>query len=723
MKKKFLALTLVAVMMFSLALAVVADTPSRPYPEGNFGPASNETSHEYSIINALKFQPKFIQVSAGYGHTVAIADDGRLWAWGDNYSGKLGDGTNTSIKTPKQINTSRKFTQVSAGYSFTVAIDDGGNLWTWGWNGGGQLGDGTNEAKNAPVQIAPGRKFVQISAGTAHTVAIDSGGNLWTWGMNNFGQLGDGTNTDRNEPVQIQPGVKFIQVAAGSDQTLAIADDNRLWTWGRNDYGQLGDGTNTDRTKPVRIMPDVKFTQVAAGDYHTVAIDGDDSLWTWGANSEGQLGDGTNTERNVPAQIPIKTKFIQISAGWGHTVAITDENDNLWAWGANHHGQMAYGMNESVNTPTHISTKMKFTQLSAGAFYTMGINDGGALWAWGDNFYGQLGDGTTISRDFPVRIKVSIFTIVKPIIISFEQISFSDVIFTADAADVNLYSLQGVTLGDRALRENVDFEISEGELALKAEYLETLEPGTHTFTLEFGDGENATIELTIAEAAEETDTTEEPETTTEAAEPTTEPPTEEEEEESAPLPPKPFSFTDVPESEWYYNDVKIAYESGLISGKSDTSFAPGDNLTYAEAVKLAACMHQLYTEGKVTLAPGAGEWYDAYVAYAKTNGIISKDYAWNTPATRAGYMEIFASALPDDALAAINTVPGGSIPDVPMTHAQAGAIYKLYRAGILQGVDPATHECNPASNIRRSEVAAILTRMMNPEKRVEFTMV
>ena len=183
-----------------------------------------------------------------------------------------------------------------------------------------------------------------------------------------------------------------------------------------------------------------------------------------------------------------------------------------------------------------------------------------------------------------------------------------------------------------------------------------------------------------------------------------------------------FPFTDVKPGDWFYNDVKTAYEMGLINGKTPTLFAPGDNLTYAEAVKLAACMHQKYTTGSVTLANATPTWYQSYVDYAKANGIISKDYNWSAQATRAGYMEMFANALPDSALAPFNTVPDGSIPDVPMAHPQAAAIYKLYRAGILQGVDTVTHSCNPGSNIRRSEVAAILTRMMNPSERVSFSM-
>lgn len=54
-----------------------------------------------------------------------------------------------------------------------------------------------------------------------------------------------------------------------------------------------------------------------------------------------------------------------------------------------------------------------------------------------------------------------------------------------------------------------------------------------------------------------------------------------------------FKFTDVKESDWFYKEVKNAVETGLINGKSETIYAPEDNLTYAEAVKLAACMHQL----------------------------------------------------------------------------------------------------------------------------------
>ena len=188
-----------------------------------------------------------------------------------------------------------------------------------------------------------------------------------------------------------------------------------------------------------------------------------------------------------------------------------------------------------------------------------------------------------------------------------------------------------------------------------------------------------------------------------------------------------LKFTDVPESAWYYEDVRLAVDTGLVSGKGNNRYAPDDNVTYAETVKLAAVMWMLVNTGSTEFETSS-PWYQTYVDYAKTNKIIAKDYTWNDAATRANFMDIFSRALPDKpvltgatGLDVINEIADGAIPDVPMTHPQAEAIYKLYRAGVLTGSDK-EHSCKPNSNIRRSEVAAILTRMMHADERRSFTL-
>lgn len=179
-------------------------------------------------------------------------------------------------------------------------------------------------------------------------------------------------------------------------------------------------------------------------------------------------------------------------------------------------------------------------------------------------------------------------------------------------------------------------------------------------------------------------------------------------------------FEDVKEDAWYHDEVVKAVDTGIINGKSATEFKPDDLLTYAEAIKLAACMSQVYLNGEATLTSGT-PWYQPYADYCKINNIITKNYDYNANATRAGYIEIFAKALPDSAFKNINNIPDGSILDVKNNAPYAIYVYKMYRAGILTGVD-ALHNCKPDDNIKRSEVAAIISRMMDEGKRVKFDM-
>ena len=175
-------------------------------------------------------------------------------------------------------------------------------------------------------------------------------------------------------------------------------------------------------------------------------------------------------------------------------------------------------------------------------------------------------------------------------------------------------------------------------------------------------------------------------------------------------------FADVPNSEWYAPNVQLAYEYGLIHGKSPTTFEPNSNLTIAEAIKLAVCLHSIYHNGYVTVTNG-DPWYGPYVYYAISNGIISPVYAnYEDFATRADFAVIFANALPEEAFGTMNWVADFAVLDVPMNYSYSAAVYKLYRAGILTGSDE-NGLFLPGRNIRRSEVAAIVTRMANPDFR------
>lgn len=216
-------------------------------------------------------------------------------------------------------------------------------------------------------------------------------------------------------------------------------------------------------------------------------------------------------------------------------------------------------------------------------------------------------------------------------------------------------------------------------------------------------------------------------------------------------------FTDVPESSWYAPYVETACASGLMNGVGGTSFAPDGNLTVAEAVTLAARLHNTFHGNGVDLENGE-PWYQPYVDYAAKNGVLDpgRSYSYDSNITRGDFALLISSALPDSALPAINDVPSGAIPGVssgsPMDDARnalidagvvkpedsymillmsaalsgqgtddaaGAAVYRLYRAGILTGND-AYGTFAPYTNIQRSEVAAIISRVIDASQRKQI---
>jgi alpha-tubulin suppressor-like RCC1 family protein len=82
----------------------------------------------------------------------------------------------------------------------SLAVGSDGRVWAWGYNLYGQLGDGTTASSMVPVQPQGLSWRVAVNGGTAHSLALRSDGTLWAWGFNNYGQLGSGTTASRSTP-------------------------------------------------------------------------------------------------------------------------------------------------------------------------------------------------------------------------------------------------------------------------------------------------------------------------------------------------------------------------------------------------------------------------------------------------------------------------------------------------------------------------------------------
>jgi alpha-tubulin suppressor-like RCC1 family protein len=343
-------------------------------------------------------------IAAGAVSSVARKSDGTVWVFGYNgflQLNKLGGqlGFPEWRENPGPIATAgpwRAITAEGGGYldlsaGSAVAIKSNGTLWAWGENSSGQLGDGTTTNRDAPVQIGTVSTWTAIAGGVDDTFGVRSDGTLWAWGNNGGGKLGVGGTAAHHAPTRIGTSTGWKSVSAGYDHALAIKTDGSLWAWGSNAHGQLGIGTGA--AAPFQVGTLKTWKQVAAGGQYSMAIRTDGSLWAWGLNSNGQLGDGTTTERQAPEQIGTLTIWKQVAANG--TSAAVRADGSLWEWGLTPNGQFV--------TPTRVGTANDWDAVAVGSGHIVGLRANRSVWTMGLNQIGQLGNGTLTDSMTPVQ--------------------------------------------------------------------------------------------------------------------------------------------------------------------------------------------------------------------------------------------------------------------------------------------------------------------------------
>jgi len=264
-----------------------------------------------------------IAISSGGRHNLALAADGKVYAWGSDDNGQVGRGqavqtqacnltvSSTSasyhVTTPYQVNIPTKIRSIAAGYCGSYALDENGQVWSWGYGDyqAANLGQGVKsaEAISTPAKLGL-TNITAIAAGEGCAYALSSSGQLWAWGVNRQGCVGDGTKTTRATPVLVNL-TNVRAIAARSQGAYAVTDHGELWSWGESMYGSVGDGTIVNKPKladsdkivvasPVFIgaLSNVKAVFSGSPANHVFAQLTDDSLWTWGRNKSGNLGNG-----------------------------------------------------------------------------------------------------------------------------------------------------------------------------------------------------------------------------------------------------------------------------------------------------------------------------------------------------------------------------------------------------------------------------------------------
>jgi alpha-tubulin suppressor-like RCC1 family protein len=151
------------------------------------------------VAGGLSFRDGTITIGAG--HLCAVATGGSTYCWGINYSGQLGDGTNTHASSPVPVAGGFAFLMLAAADLHTCGVTDQHSAYCWGNNTNGWLGTGTDASTNTPQLVAGGFEFSSVSTGDGHTCAVTLQGGVLCWGLNGAAQLGHGAPT----PPQLSP--------------------------------------------------------------------------------------------------------------------------------------------------------------------------------------------------------------------------------------------------------------------------------------------------------------------------------------------------------------------------------------------------------------------------------------------------------------------------------------------------------------------------------------
>lgn len=233
---------------------------------------------------------KWTKVAAGAVHSVAIRQNGSLWTWGNNGNGQLGIGNfvTAAVNTPGLVADGTgwggPFVAIGA-TQHSVAIRQNGSIWAWGWNNYGQTGTGTINTRIPDITCidsgnAASGGWLSVGVGYQHNVGLRADGSIWTWGANTFYQIGNGTNTQVSRPTLVHNGAggnhgKWKMVAAGQNWSMGIRADSTFWVWGHNNTGQLGNGTLVNITTITNLpaLNGLKNPVIAGGAAHTLVLE------------------------------------------------------------------------------------------------------------------------------------------------------------------------------------------------------------------------------------------------------------------------------------------------------------------------------------------------------------------------------------------------------------------------------------------------------------------
>jgi alpha-tubulin suppressor-like RCC1 family protein len=337
-------------------------------------------------------QPTFTPVGPLSQVAASEGDDyfdvgGRLWACGTNAYGTAGIGVQgKSSETPVPVEIPQEVAQVSAHGWQAIALTRDGRVWTWGANAFGQIGNGKSTrgaeshelAYPTPAPVAGIEHAVYVQSGGPDDIAILANGDIYGWGGDFGGEFGMDSG-EQLRPVKIADlsGRGIVKAVTGGfirggGDLYALAANGTLYAQGRNELGELGGPGG------VVQLPAVKDVETAVESAYAVTRDG--RLFAWGSDAAGQLGIGPAPETCLlhgfalpcsrhPVQVPL-SGVSAVCAGQQYAAAIA--NGHVYTFGTDRYGSLG-GVAAETLTPLPVPglADVTATGITCGRFHVL----------------------------------------------------------------------------------------------------------------------------------------------------------------------------------------------------------------------------------------------------------------------------------------------------------------------------------------------------------------